>query len=209
MSTIGGRSKPRIKLANNPTERKLYDNLANLYSIISTTEALEQLYSYHAIPVNDYQRECALLIQHFKIAKQSTGKEHPSDVKQFMDEYGLNTCRAAYRTLVEVGKPQSHIATGEITAKVVAETVQHFITLKDSLSINMVAVDQIQPLLSDLVDSAKRSLVQFQGLDILENWLLELNKMRAADELPDDKIRQFSHELSVTYDNFHKALSGN
>ena len=43
--------------------------------------------------------------------------------------------------------------TGITSAKYVAEAVQHFITLMDSLKLNMVAVDQLHPLLSDLVFS--------------------------------------------------------
>ena len=38
----------------------------------------------------------------------------------------------------------------------IAETVQHFITTMDSLKLNMVAVDQIYPLLSDLVQALNR-----------------------------------------------------
>jgi hypothetical protein len=37
------------------------------------------------------------------------------------------------------------------SAKHVAETVQIFITLMDSLKLQLVAVDQIHPLLSDLI----------------------------------------------------------
>ena len=69
-------------------------------------------------------------------------------------------CPMALRRLKEVGMPatlehgvrKDRDATAS-TAIAVAETVQHFITAMDSLKLNMVAVDQIYPLLSDLVQS--------------------------------------------------------
>lgn len=69
-------------------------------------------------------------------------------------------CPMALRRLKEVGMPATleHGVRKErdgtaSTAIAVAETVQHFITAMDSLKLNMVAVDQIYPLLSDLVQS--------------------------------------------------------
>lgn len=41
-------------------------------------------------------------------------------------------------------------------ARAVAETVQHFITAMDSLKLNLVAVDQICPILSDLISSMSK-----------------------------------------------------
>ncbi len=41
-------------------------------------------------------------------------------------------------------------------ARIVAETVQHFITAMDSLKLEMTAVDQLYPILSDLLASLGR-----------------------------------------------------
>ena len=41
-------------------------------------------------------------------------------------------------------------------AKAVGETVQFFITTMDSLKLNMVAVDQLYPLLNDLMQSLNK-----------------------------------------------------
>eukprot|EP01123_Difflugia_compressa_P015603 TRINITY_DN8871_c0_g1_i1.p1 TRINITY_DN8871_c0_g1~~TRINITY_DN8871_c0_g1_i1.p1 ORF type:complete len:185 (-),score=21.19 TRINITY_DN8871_c0_g1_i1:37-525(-) len=160
------------------------------------------MFSCNAISLTDYKRECALLISHFKAAQNFTGIMKPEDVKKFMQQYQLD-CKTAFSRLVEIGIPHSG---GSGDAKSVAETVQHFITLMDSLKLQMVAVDEIYPLLADLVDSANRSLVPFSGQDRLHNWLSSLNQMKASEELNPEQIRQMSHDLETAYNNFHKNL---
>ena len=44
----------------------------------------------------------------------------------------------------------------ENAARAVGETVQFFITTMDSLKLNMVAVDQLYPLLNDLMQSLNK-----------------------------------------------------
>lgn len=73
----------------------------------------------------------------------------------------------AYKRLVEVGMP---IVGGVGLAKTIAEAVQHFITLMDSIRLDIGAVDEIQPMMADLVDSVEKSLVVFEGKNRLYNW---------------------------------------
>jgi len=206
-SSIGSTNKTnvprsRIKLHNNKKERENFDNLANLYSIIKATESIEKLFSLNAISTTDYKRECSLLISHFKNAQQFTNLTTPDEIRKFMNDYNMD-CKMAFTRLVEIGLPHSG-GSGDL--KAVAETVQHFITLMDSLKLNMVAVDQIQPLFGDLVDSVNRSLVQFTGQDRLKSWLSQLNSMKANEELDSEQIRQLSHDLETAYSNFHRNL---
>lgn len=49
--------------------------------------------------------------------------------------------------------PLSEDSSSQGNAVSVAATVQHFITTMDTLKLNMIAVDQVYPLLSDLVQS--------------------------------------------------------
>jgi len=192
-----------VKLASNSQEKKFFDLLANLFSIIKTVEVLETQYSNCAVALAEYRQQCSLLISHFKTARKKANMIKDEDVQKFMKDYRLE-CPLAYTRLVEVGVPDSGSGGGGI--KVVAETVQHFITLKDALSLNMSAIDEIQPLLADLVDSAARSLIQFPGFDRLQNWLVDLNKMKATAELDGDQRRQMMHDLETAYSNFHKNL---
>ncbi len=43
-----------VKLFNNNREREMYDNMADLYSIMKTTEALEKAYVRDAITAEEY-----------------------------------------------------------------------------------------------------------------------------------------------------------
>jgi hypothetical protein len=81
---------------------------------------------------------------------------------------------------------------------VVAETVQHFITLMDSLKLNMVAADQLQPLLSDLCESLHKVRAlppDWEHRQKLHTWLQVMAKMKASDELQADQSRQVKRYL--------------
>jgi ESCRT-I complex subunit VPS28 len=136
------------------------------------------------------------------------------------------------KRLVEIGLPATieHAAVSQpaSTTKYVAETVQVrftrcflietqernqlFITLIDALKLNLVAVDQIHPLLCDLVTSLHQVLLPstYQGKDKLKSWLATLNQMksissgfvtgmlmclRASDEISPEQVRQMSFDL--------------
>lgn len=79
-----------------------------------------------------------------------------------MQTYNMQ-CPMAVMRLLKVGmsaiKQHDYVTTRPQeggAAVSIAETVQHFITTMDSLKLNMVAVDQIFPLLSDLVQALNR-----------------------------------------------------
>ena len=100
--------------------------------------------------------------------------------------------------------------SGVSTARLVAETVQFFITAMDSLKLNMTAVDQIHPLLTDLYESLCKitNLSQdWEGKVKIKNWLVQLNRMKASDELNEEQIRQMLFDLESSYNAFHKSLS--
>lgn len=98
------------------------------------------------------------------------------------------------------------------TSKYVAEIVQSFITILDMLKLNMTAVDQLHPLLTDLV----RSLNKITGIIIkdpkwiwkekIKDWMIKLNKMRASEELDKDQVRQLSFDLESAHNEFHRLL---
>jgi hypothetical protein len=72
--------------------------------------------------------------------------------------------------LSRIGNPGITFRDGGGSTKVVAETVQHFITLMDSLRLNLVAIDDIHPLLNDLIDSITNSLINFDGKEKILKW---------------------------------------
>ncbi|EFA76982.1 vacuolar protein sorting 28 family protein [Heterostelium album PN500] len=201
-----------VKLCNNNKDREMYDNLAELYSIIKVTEHLEKAYIRDSVLPKDYTTACSKLIAQFK-SSQTLVKDLTPNVSNFMREYNLD-CKAAYDRLVNKGYPSTleHSVNTDsndsMTAKNVAETVQHFITTMDSVRLKFVAVDNIHPLLSDLLESLNRNtwLSNFDGKEKIMNWMTTLNKMKASEELDEDQTRQLLFDLDSSYNAFYKAI---
>ncbi|KAI8816405.1 vacuolar protein sorting-associated [Fimicolochytrium jonesii] len=203
-----------IRLYTNNKEREKYDNMADLYGIIVATEHLERAYIRDAISAQEYTPACLKLIAQYKTALNLVGDWVP-DVNAFIKEYQLS-CPAATRRLLEIGVPATiEHATTDTTgsagsAKFVAETVQSFITLMDSLKLNYVAVDQIHPQLSDLIQSLNKvpSLPKdYEGKGKIRDWLITLNKMKASEEIDADQVRQLLFDLESALTEFHRSLS--
>ncbi|KAF8409349.1 hypothetical protein HHK36_005424 [Tetracentron sinense] len=202
-----------VKLWNDKREREMYENLADLYTIIKATEKLEKAYVRDIISSAQYEPECLKLISQFKTLSSTLKGTIPS-VERFVDTYNLD-CPAALNRLVTSGVPATiehraaAAASTTTSAAVVAECVQHFITAMDSLKLNMVAVDQVHPVLSDLSASlTKLSILptEFEGRTKMKEWMARLSKMGAADELTEQQARQLHFDLDSSYNSFMAAL---
>lgn len=202
-----------VKLWNDKRERDMYENFAELYAIIRATEKLEKAYIRDIIPPSEYEIECQKLITHFKTLASTLRDTIPS-IERFADTYKMD-CPAAINRLVVSGVPatvehRAAAATSATTsAAIVAECVQNFITAMDSLKLNMVAVDQVHPLLSDLSASLNKLTIlppDFEGKTKMRDWILRLSKMGAADELTEQQARQLHFDLESSYNSFMAAL---
>jgi ESCRT-I complex subunit VPS28 len=60
-----------IELYSSSKERQHYDDLANLFSIITATEHLERAYALDSITQEEYTRECNKLISQFRLAEKA------------------------------------------------------------------------------------------------------------------------------------------
>jgi len=200
-----------IDLFESSRERETYDNLADLYTIILATEHLERAYARDAISREDYTMECNKLISQFRLAeKPALGKTMTTET--FMQVYQMDCPRAAER-LLRIGVPEqiksSTTVETQMMAVTVAETTQHFITTMDSVKLEQRAVDDLQPLLSDLMDCLTRlpeTPNDFEPNRIIQQWLQKLNVMRAVDEIDEDDARQLAHDLDSAYAEFTRYL---
>ena len=80
----------------------------------------------------------------------------------------------------------------------------------DALKLGQRAVDEIQPLISDLTSSLGKvhSIpTDFEGILKMRQWLQKLNEMRAVEEIDEDESRQLLFDLDSSYSAFHKHLS--
>jgi ESCRT-I complex subunit VPS28 len=128
------------------------------------------------------------------------------NLEDFMSRYNLS-CPAAVKRL-ELGVPATveHATLSNLSPKNIAEAVQLFITLMDSLKLNYVAVDQLHPMLSDLVQSLNRIYQDKIHMNKLKEWLILLNKRKASDELDAEQVRQLLFDLESCYTNFQQTL---
>lgn len=201
-----------IDLYETSREREIYENCADLYAIIIATEHLERAFSNNAITHKEYLSECNKLIAQFKMAeKAALGKKMKTE--DFMKFYHMDCPRATER-LLNYGIPaQVKSSNDEEThvAVTVAETVQYFITAMDAVALEKRAVDELQPLLSDLLHALTRlpeTPNDFEPNRQVEKWLMKLNAMRAVEEIDEDDARQLSHDLDSTYAEFTRYLKG-
>ena len=207
--------RPRVgavELADNSTEEKKFDELANLYAIIKATEALEGAYSRDLIPSKEYTAECEALIRQFKTTEAAllaSGEITSSEA--FVREYNVGCPRAVER-LMRIGTPATTLYSsrdqrGEIV--IVAETVQEFITCMDAVQLEQRAVDELQPALSKVTASLARVPglpADFEGRVKLKLWLEKLHGMRAEYEISEIEARQLKLDLENAYSAFHAFI---
>ena len=201
-----------VELYSSSKERQAYDDQATLYAIILATEHLERAYARDVVEPELYSKECHKLISQFRLAEKAALSKSGMDVETFMHLFQMDCPRATERLLqVGVPEPTSKISSSGTTDQVVtvAETIQHFITTMDAIKIEQRAVDELQPLLSDLYDSLTRfpeTPNDFEPNRIVQSWLTKLNQMRAVDEIDEEDARQLHHDLDNAYAEFNRYL---
>jgi ESCRT-I complex subunit VPS28 len=195
-----------IELYESVREREIYDEQANLYAIIVATEHLERAYARDALSHQEYSEQCKRLIAQFRMAERVVSKTLSTET--FLTLYELDCPRAKERLLVQ-GVPETIKAGADDHAATVAETVQHFITAMDAVKLEQRAVDELQPLLSDLYDTLSRlpeTPSEFEPNYRVKKWLQQLNGMRAVDEISEEDSRQLYHDLDLAYTEFTRFL---
>lgn len=201
------RELPLIKLGKSPKDRMLYEQLGDLYSLIVTTEHIELAYVRDAITEQAYTSTCAKLIAQYKTLRESMGSSAP-ELDAFCRDYNLE-CRAGENRL-RVGVPATVVhgdggsssGGGKKMEVAVFHAVQHFITMMDSLKLNMRAVDELHPTLTELVDSVNKVPglpPDHESKAKTVQWLTTLHQMKAHEELNEEQVRQMSFDLDSAY----------
>lgn len=209
LERVKSEGQQEIELYDSAKEREAYDNLADLYTIILATEHLERAYARDAITQKEYVQSCNKLISQFRLAeKAALGKTMTTET--FMQVYQMDCPRASER-LLRMGVPEQikKVDDDRHVAVTVAETVQHFITTMDAVKLEQRAVDELQPLLSELMDALTRlpeTPNEFESNRLVEKWLTKLNAMRAVEQIDEDDARQLYHDLDSAYAEFTRYL---
>eukprot|EP01035_Chromulina_nebulosa_P018525 gene18525-24243_t len=206
---------PEVKQFDNNKERNQIEELAEFYAIIRATELLETAFSRDAVDSNEYTDICSKLISQFKASNAALiTAGYIKDSSTFFRDYNID-CPRAFDRLVRDGVPAtvmhgSSADNNRSNVKIVAETVQAFITALDSLKLNQRATDEIQPLIAELTTSLQKVSglpPNFDGLVKMKAWLQKLNSLRASDEIEEDDARQLIFDIENSYNAFHAFLS--
>eukprot|EP01084_Bolivina_argentea_P298341 514101_1 len=206
-----------VQLYSSTKERRKWDQLGDLFAILKTVEHLEAVRIQGVVSADEYTHACQDLIGRFKSLESALVREKlmgEGGAEAFAKEFGMDVPYAIDR-LVTYGVPatvlhKSHDGRdASSAARQAAEVTQHFITVMDALKLEQKAVDEIHPLISDLVsrmNKCQRLPDDFIGVNKAKKWLATLNNMRASDELSDDQVRQLLHDLDIGYGAFFESL---
>ena len=108
-------SLPEIELYSNRStnEKRRYDELEALYSIIIATDNLERAYARRSITYSEYFTQCNEHLKQFRIIERAAlggGEETATTIEGFMKLYNMN-CPLAFHRLEKVGQPEPNIQT--------------------------------------------------------------------------------------------------
>ena len=196
-----------VKLARNPREREKFDNLAELFAVLTTLQCLEKAYIKDCVPAREYTSHCSKLLVQYKAAfRQVQGEEVP-DIETFCRRYRLD-CPAALERIRE-DRPITIKDDKGNTSKLIAEIVAMFITTLDKLRMDIKSMDDLYSDCKDLSDNLNAlSLLpsDYEGKAQVDKWLNIFKEMNVSDELTDNQVREMIFDFDAAYGAFNKCL---
>ena len=196
-----------VKLARNPREREQFDNLAELFAVLTTLQCLEKAYIKDSVSAKEYTSHCSKLLVQYKAAfKQVQGGEVP-DVETFCRKYRLD-CPAALERIRE-DRPITIKDDKGNTSTLIAQTVAIFITCMNKLELGLKSKDELFTDVLDLSENLSTLSVlpsDFEGRIKVDKWLNVLKGMEVSDEISDAQVREMRFDLDSSLQSFNKAL---
>ncbi|XP_057592880.1 vacuolar protein sorting-associated protein 28 homolog isoform X2 [Hippopotamus amphibius kiboko] len=178
-----------VKLYKNAREREKYDNMAELFAVVKTMQALEKAYIKDCVSPSEYTAACSRLLVQYKAAFRQVQGSEVSSIDEFCRKFRLD-CPLAMERIKE-DRP---------------------ITIKDdkgNLNRCIADVVSIQPDLRELMETMHRMShlpPDFEGRRTVSRWLQTLSGMSASDELDDSQVRQMLFDLESAYNAFNRFL---
>ncbi|XP_066873952.1 vacuolar protein sorting-associated protein 28 homolog isoform X2 [Kogia breviceps] len=166
-----------------------YDNMAELFAVVKTMQALEKAYIKDCVSPNEYTAACSRLLVQYKAAFRQVQGSEISSIDEFCRKFRLD-CPLAMERIKE-DRP---------------------ITIKDdkgNLNRCIADVVSIQPDLRELMETMHRMShlpPDFEGRQTVSQWLQTLSGMSASDELDDSQVRQMLFDLESAYNAFNRFL---
>ena len=205
-----------LRLYTSVSERRLYEELADFYALIRTVEQLEIAFGRGSVSADEYAATCSSLIAQYRASEAALKRSGRIESGEAFFRLHRISCPRALERLVLSGVPATVVYGGSSSedrnnAALSAEAAQAFITLLDGLELGQQAVDDLQPLLSDVLNALSRirhidttSHASFNKLR--EHWLATLASRSASEELSEEETRQLKLDVSEAYGAFFHLL---
>ncbi|XP_034491573.1 vacuolar protein sorting-associated protein 28 homolog isoform X3 [Marmota flaviventris] len=79
-----------VKLYKNAREREKYDNMAELFAVVKTMQALEKAYIKDCVTPNEYTAACSRLLVQYKAAFRQVQGSEISSIDEFCRKFRLD-----------------------------------------------------------------------------------------------------------------------
>ncbi len=193
----------RIELWSTARERKAWEEQAELFAIVNTLEQLESAFARGAVEHAEYEEACGRLLAQFgSTHKALVQSGQIQSLAAFLDRFHVECPRSVER--IRVGHPQGAVGGSARDERrsvvIVKELTENFINVANMLSMQLLAVDQLEPALDSLVKTIEKgkSAGILQGFDSqpLENWYQTIAAKEAWYNLDEDQARQLLYDLN-------------
>uniref|UniRef100_A0A2K5S841 Vacuolar protein sorting-associated protein 28 homolog n=1 Tax=Cebus imitator TaxID=2715852 RepID=A0A2K5S841_CEBIM len=143
-----------VKLYKNAREREKYDNMAELFAVVKTMQALEKAYIKDCVSPSEYTAACSRLLVQYKAAFRQVQGSEISSIDEFCRKFRLD-CPLAMERIKEDRPITIKDDKGNLN-RCIADVVSLFITVMDKLRLEIRAMDEIQPDLRELMETMHR-----------------------------------------------------
>lgn len=204
------------------SERMHSDYLSDLYAVVLQIEKLEKANLREYITSAEYDETLRRLLAKFKdVEGQLTGSEWFGGQSGAMDEFWRTYCGKclAARKRVREGHPKDAAEAAALRAQQqeaqekqhknsakIFETGQLFVTLVDCIKLNNTTIDELFPILSDIVANLRRGFAGFELLPKLEVWFQRMEAMHPSDTLQERDSRELAFDLVRANEAFRRFL---
>lgn len=129
-----------VRLYRTAREREKFDNMADLYAVINSLQALEKAHIKDCVTPKECTAACSKLLCQYKAAFKQVQDEFPN-VEAFMKKFRFD-CPAAMERIRE-DRPITIRDDKGNTSKCIADIVSLFITVNDKLRLGMKSTDEV------------------------------------------------------------------
>ncbi|XP_058421271.1 vacuolar protein sorting-associated protein 28 homolog isoform X2 [Diceros bicornis minor] len=129
-----------VKLYKNAREREKYDNMAELFAVVKTMQALEKAYIKDCVTPNEYTAACSRLLVQYKAAFRQVQGSEISSIDEFCRKFRLD-CPLAMERIKEDRPITIKDDKGNLN-RCIADVVSLFITVMDKLRLEIRAMDE-------------------------------------------------------------------